>query len=316
MDDNTSLCIGVMFFMAMPVLIILAITYMNYKLTNNAFEKFACHSGLHFSPGNYLGVSDIKPFVSGNYNGFDLKLSIFDVLSGKNKTSYTRIEMTLPEETENYYLTISSYGIAKFVSGFFSLIGTDTGVSSEELKTGAREFDSSFRLTGCSDLIPIFTPELERSLFMIRDRVNFKVESKKITYENSGVIRDSSLLIQINEIMCYMAQKIVVLASYSHKNGISEEPHKEKYEIEEKPYSHGKMAQVSSYGVSLSEVKYNHNISREKPYETVGSDFVSYSYETPPPVARPSEDDKICSSCGTKVPPNNLYCIDCGRKLE
>jgi hypothetical protein len=301
------LCVFICF---LPVFIILAITYMNYRQTNNAFEKFAHHTGLNYSPGNYLGQIDVKPSVRGIYKGLDFELSIVN--------SYTRIIIKLRKECADYSLSISPYGLQNTISSVLKMTGAGNSID-DDGKTGDKDFDRLFRLEGSSALIPVFTPELRKNLIAIREWVNIKFERKSIIYEAPGIIKDSSFLIQLTEILYYMAQEIGDLSSALRRDGISKKSHKDTSEIEKKPETPETMEQINSFVMNSSgnlsfnkHLQYSHNKPQEKPYELIKSDFMHYETEQP---INSSIDKKPCPFCGTLVPSDNLYCIDCGRKI-
>jgi len=188
-------------------MIIALIVYIDHKLTRNVWQKFASQEGLKLYHGNLLGLRDIKPSVEGLFRGLDFKLCLFDV-SGRKKSVYTSIVMKLPAGN-NYNLTICpSYPFQRFVTGLFDSAVMTKRFFHEETVTSDEDFESSFIVTSSSDLKPLFTPELRKSLLAIRELVNIKIDRETITYETSGVIRNISFLNYITEIMYYMAREI------------------------------------------------------------------------------------------------------------
>ncbi len=191
----------------LPAIVIVLIVYADYKLTHYVWQKFARQEGLKVYHGNFLGLKDIKPSVKGLYRGLDFNLSLVDI-SGRRKSVHTTIVIKLPDKN-SYNLSICpSYPFQRFATGLFDSAAITRSFSYEETVTDDPEFDSSFIVTGSSDLMLLFTPELRKTLLDIRDLVNIRIDKETITYETSGVIRNLSFLKCISEIMYYMAVNI------------------------------------------------------------------------------------------------------------
>ncbi|MEQ8190568.1 MAG: hypothetical protein ABRQ39_21560 [Candidatus Eremiobacterota bacterium] len=207
MEDIILFFIYIISAITLPAIVIALVVYADYKLTHYVWQKFAGKEGLNFYHGNILGLKDIKPCVKGLYRGLDFKLSLVDIF-GKRKSVYTSIVMKLPVDN-SYNLTICpSYPFQRFATGLFDSAAITRSFSYEETVTDDPEFDSSFIVTGSSDLMPLFTPELRKTLLDMRDLVNISIDRETITYETSGVIRNLSFLNCITEVMYYMAVNI------------------------------------------------------------------------------------------------------------
>ena len=207
MDDIIWIFIYIISIITISAIVIALIVYVDYKLTHNAWQKFADQEGLKLYHGNFLGLKDIKPSVTGSYRCLDFELCLFDI-SGKRKSTHTSIVMKLPSENSCNLTICPSYPFQRFVTGLFDSPPVTKSLFYEETVTSDMDFDSSFIVTSSSDLISFFTPELRKSLLAIKDLVNIKIDRETITYETSGVIRNISFLNYITEIMYYMAVNV------------------------------------------------------------------------------------------------------------
>ena len=215
MENITLIFIYIISIITLPAIVIALIVYIDYKLTHHVWQKFASQEGLKLYPGNLLGLKDIKPSVKGLYRGLDFKLCLVDV-SGRRKSVYTSIVIKLPALNGHNLTICPSYPFQRFVTGLFDSASVTRSFVYEETVTTDLDFDSSFIVTSSSDLMPLFTPELRKSLLAIKDLVNIRVDRETITYETSGVIRNISFLNYITEIMYYMAVNICRINPEKH----------------------------------------------------------------------------------------------------
>lgn len=300
MNDGTYACTLMSVVIIVPTLIILMIAYIYHKLTNDALAEFAGRAGLLFNPGNFLGMTDIQPSVTGKYKDLDFCLTFFYVISGKHRITNTSIVMHLPHLCILNTFTVRSL---YYNSGFGTYFSTapEGNLPYEKPKTGDVEFDESFSITAAPALIPVFTPELREKLLSIRDQVNIEVCDKYITFKSCAV-RNVNFLINLAETMHYMAHKIRDVTSNPGK------AIEEKYEAESSSLTPGK--ERSNYkGNMASQILFNQTHNK-KSYE-VESDFTCCSSET----VSEGGEEKICPSCKANVSPNNFYCPECGRKI-
>ncbi len=207
MEDIIPVLTYIIAIITLPAIGIALVVYADYKLTHYVWQRFAGQEGLKFYHGNFLGLKDIKPSVKGLYRSLDFTLSLVDI-SGKRKSVHTSIVIKLPV-VNSYNLAICpSYPFQRFATGLFDSAAITRSFSYEETVTDDTEFDSSFIVTGSSELMPLFTPELRKTLLDIRDLVNIRIDKETITYETPGVIRNISFLKCITEIMYYMTVNI------------------------------------------------------------------------------------------------------------
>jgi len=221
MDNITLFFTYIIAVITLPAIVIALIVYADHNLTRYVWQKFAGQEGLTFHHGNFLGFKDIKPSVKGLYRGLDFNLSLVDI-SGRRKSVHTSIVIKLPDKN-SYNLSICpSYPFQRFATGLFDSAAITRSFSYEETVTDDPEFDSSFIVTGSSDLMSLFTPELRKTLLDIRDLVNIRIDRETIIYETQGVIRNLSFLKCITEVMYYMAVNICRINSDKDVSGEKE----------------------------------------------------------------------------------------------
>ena len=317
--EGAGICLFQMFFMGAIFAIVFAVGHFNKKAIEEAWGRFSERYGLYLTKGTLFS----NPRVGGKYKGLDYSLFTFTRGSGKNKSTYTAIEMKLPHYDNVCHLHV-------YPEGFLSKIGKALGT--QDIQIGDSEFDAAFMIKSRTPdrIMQVLTPELKRQMLNGKHLINISLSGSTIYFEKLGVIKDLLDLEYVSETMYHMGK--IVLGD----RGI---PQEEKREIPSySPYGAlpssvpsqdssyeqaGKFSQPSSY-----------NQPQEPSYEQAGNFSQPSSYNQPQGSSYQQDNNyyggsdftggyeektggggRICTSCSAEVPPDNAYCINCGKKM-
>jgi len=339
MDSSGGMCLIQILFFGGFFALAFAINHYNMKSIQDSWGKFAASAGLYLTQGTFFSF----PRVGGKYKGFDYSLFTFTRGSGKSKTTYTAIEMRLP-----HYENVCHFHI--YPESFFSKIGKAIG--SQDIQIGDTEFDGAFMIQSKTPdrVFDVLTPELRRHMLNGKHMINISLSGSTIYCEKVGIIKNLMDLEYISEVMLHVAKNVmegkgikatdrkqITDSAYVKQPAVSPSYSQPSYQQPASSFSQNTYGS-SSYqqpASSFSQNTYGSSSYQQPaspvPQNTYGSssyqqpaspvpqntgfesDFTgSYQSSTSP---APSAGGRICASCSAMVPPDNAYCINCGRKM-
>jgi hypothetical protein len=123
-------------FILVGLVIVFAIIYSYFgkRTWQNAWSELASHLGLECNPGSFLK----NPFVVGTYRGRNLTLDSFTRGTSKNRTTYTRIVMSVNNPTQ---LSMKIYQ-----ETIFSKVGKMLG--GQDIQVGDEQLDQRYVIKG------------------------------------------------------------------------------------------------------------------------------------------------------------------------
>lgn len=173
--------------------------YRRMQAVGAAWQDVAMRTGLTFQAGNFL----MMPSLSGEFRRRRLLMNTFSRGSGRSRTTYTRVALTLKAP--------GAGSLALSPQGFLSGIGKALGM--QDVEIGSERFDSAFMVKGNPPELAqsVFgDPILQDQLIELRQRVNFTLElsGDSLSFTEVGVPRDADYLEAVYNMLSDLADKL------------------------------------------------------------------------------------------------------------
>ena len=153
---------------------------------------------LNFDPGSFFK----NPEVKGMYRGYNVILDTYTVSTGQTSVTYTRLSVDI-SNPKDVFLRI-------YHEGFLSRIGKKLGL--QDIQTKNPDFDDMFMIKGNNELeaITILDLDIQAKILSLREpnRFNAKIKGQKITFEESGIIKDIERLKSTLDMLIDIAEKL------------------------------------------------------------------------------------------------------------
>jgi hypothetical protein len=172
------------------------IAYLRRQARQQAWSELAARTGLTFEPGGIFS----RTVVTGNYRGRPLTLDTFTRHSGKNSTTYTRIQLGVNNP--------SALSLAIYDENVLSKVGKALGV--QDIQTGDDELDRRFIIKGQPEpvIASLFTSISLRQKLLEAHSVHVEVKGQQVYWQQRGAESNADYLQSLFDLLSDLAEAV------------------------------------------------------------------------------------------------------------
>jgi hypothetical protein len=197
-SDFTLLVTTLLPFLIVISLLVLfgVIAYLRRQARQQAWSELAARTGLTFEPGGIFAPM----VVAGNYRGRPLTLDTFTRRTGKNSTTYTRIQLGANNP--------SALSLAIYDENVLSKLGKALGM--QDIQTGDDELDRRFTIRGQPEpmIISLLASISLRQQLLQARSVHVEVKGQQVYWQQRGAESNADYLQFVFDLLSDLAEAV------------------------------------------------------------------------------------------------------------
>ena len=175
---NISTNYAIVILAVLVCVIVIAISYLQKRASQNAWGELASRLGLQYTPGNLFKF----PSITGTYRTRNLTLDTFTRGTSKNRTTYTRIVMEVNNSLQR--------SMKVYQETVFSKVGKLLG--GQDIQIGNEQFDQRYIIKGQPELDVVkMLSSIGLQQKLLQDHTfNFELKGSVLYFEKRGIERN------------------------------------------------------------------------------------------------------------------------------